>query len=502
MMSNDLTVAKIFNDYMVLQRDMNIKVWGTGKEGAWVTLTIGEQIHHTTVYDNRWQITLAPLSLGGSLTMTITSNTEQIIISDLLVGDVYLASGQSNMAMPLRVTKDGLAEIESANFPSIRICDMVVRPYASSTAYLGGDDEVGWEIKSTDLNWVPCETRFLKNFSALGYHFAKYIHNAIQVPIGIVNCSFGGRPICAWIEESYFFKDAQLLDYYYDFKTQLDTINSLSYTAEFAEYLVNIQRFIHGQTEVWPMEPIGPFNTSFPSTLFHSMLESILPFAFKAVLWYQGESDELIPALYTKLFTALIHNWRDRFENPNLPFFFVQLPCYDTKESSPDPYLWGHLRMAQEAVARTVPHTYRCVTLDVGELEDIHPKNKRIVAYRLSLLVRKYLYDEPILADSPTIASVTLNNNSLSLSISFNPTTTKLHSKGTNILGFSVIDSNNKVHSLPGMLNENKVYLDISTISGPYAIHYCYESACHCNLYNEAELPICAVGNFPITTHP
>lgn len=499
MMSNDLTVAKIFNDYMVLQRDMNIRVWGTGKEGACVTLTIGEQTYHTTVYDNRWQITLAPLSLGDSLTMTITSVAEQIILSNVLVGDVYLASGQSNMTMPLRVTEDGLAEIESAHFPSIRICDMVVRPYASSTAYLGGDDEVGWEIKSTDLNWVPCENRFLKNFSALGYHFAKYIHNAVQVPIGIVNCSFGGRPIYAWIEESYFFKDAQLLDHYYDFKTQLDTIDSLNYTAEFAEYLVNIQRFINRQTDIWPTEPVGPFNTSFPSTLFHSMLEGILPFAFKAVLWYQGESDELIPTLYTKLFTSLIQNWRDRFENPQLPFFFVQLPCYDTKASSPDPYLWGHLRMAQEEVARTVPNTYRCVTLDVGELEDIHPKNKKIVAYRLSLLARKYLYHESILADSPTIASATLNNNSLS--ISFNPTTTKLHSKGTHIFGFSVIDSHNKVHSLPGMLHENKVYLDVSTISGPQSIHYCYESACHCNLYNEADLPVCPVKNFPITSH-
>lgn len=496
-MSNSLTVAKIFNDYTVLQRDMNVKVWGTGKEGALVFLTIDNQIHHTTVYDNRWQITLSPLSLGDSLTMTITSDTEQIVISNLLVGDVYLASGQSNMAMPLRVTKDGLAEIESAHYPSIRICDMVVRPHKGSTAYLGGDDEVGWEIKSTDLNWAPCETKYLKNFSALGYHFAKSLYNEVQVPIGIVNCSFGGRPICSWIEESYFFKDAQLLDYYYDFKTQLDTIDHLRYTAEFAEYLVNIQRFINRQTEVWPTEPIGPFNTSLPSTLFHSMLESIIPFTFKAVLWYQGESDELISSLYTKLFTALIQNWRDRFENPNLPFFFVQLPCYDTKESSPDPYLWGHLRMAQEEVARTVPHTYRAVTLDVGELEDIHPKDKKTVAYRLSLLVRKYLYHQSILADSPTIASATLNNNSLS--ISFHPATTKLHSKGTNISGFSVIDSNNKIHTLSGILNHNTVYLDVSTISGPYAIHYCYESACHCNLYNEAELPVCAVGHFPIT---
>lgn len=365
-MSNSLTVDKIFNDYMVLQRDTNIKIWGTGKNGAQVTLTIGEQLHHTSIGNNHWQITLAPLSLGDPLTMTITSCAEQIVISNLLAGDVYLASGQSNMAMPLRLSEDGPLEIENAYYPSIRICDMVVRPYAGSTAYLGGDDEVGWEIKSTDLKWAPCETQYLKNFSALGYHFATCLHHATQVPIGIVNCSFGGRPICTWIEENYFFKDTQLLDYYYDFQVQLDAIDPLEYTKVFAEYLVTIQRFINRQTDTWPTEPVGPFHTSFPSVLFHSMLESIFPFSFKAVLWYQGESDEHIPSLYPKLFTALIQNWRDRFENPKLPFFFVQLPCYDTSETSPDPYLWGHMRMAQEEVVRTVPNTYRCVTTDVG----------------------------------------------------------------------------------------------------------------------------------------
>lgn len=498
-MSSGLTVANIFNDYMVLQRDTRLKIWGTGEDGALVTLTIDNQLYHTTVSNNRWQITLNPLSLGDPLTMTITSGADQIIISNLLVGDVYLASGQSNIAMPLRLTENGLDEIEKAHYPSIRICDMVVRPYAGSTAYLGGDDEVGWEIKSTDLNWVPCLPQHLKNFSAIGYHFAKSLYESVGVPIGIVNCSFGGRPICAWIEESYFFKDAELLDYYYDFETQLDSIKPLEYTKAFAEYLVNIQRFINRQTDLWPTEPIGPFNTSFPGTLFHAMLESIFPFRFKAVLWYQGESDEHIPNLYSKLFTALTQNWRDRFENPKLPFFFVQLPCYDTKSASSDPYLWGYMRMAQDEVLRTVPLTYRCVTTDIGELEDIHPKDKKTVAYRLALLVRKYLYGEPILADSPTIASAILEDNVLR--IGFNPSTTELHTKDAHVLGFSVIDSNEVVHSIPGTLAHNKVYLDVSAIPKPHSIHYCYESACHCNLHNEADLPVCPIGNFPITSY-
>ena len=486
-MNDVFKVAEIFNSGMVLQREVPIKVWGTAPDGVAVTLTISGQCHTTCTTQNKWCVTLEPLSLGPSLEMTLCCGKTKIVISDILVGDVYLASGQSNMAMPLRETDNGDLDLHTVNFPDIRICDMVVKPYPESTAYISSDNTVGWEIKTSDLKWQACTWPHINNFSSIGYHFATHLYTAYRIPIGIVNCSFGGRPICTWIREDYYEEDEALRDYYNDFKNRLKEIELLAYTKAFGEYLVNICHYIHQQTTIWPTEPFGPFDTNTPSVLYHAMLERIVPFRFKAVLWYQGESDELLSHIYAKLFKTLIKNWRQSFENPELPFFFVQLPSFNTQTTPDDPYLWGKQRLAQDEVARTVPNTYMVVSTDIGDTKDIHPKDKRPVSMRLGRLVQKQLYNETIVAESPRLKDYKLIDSHLHLIFEGEGLP---FLKSNMPLYLNVTDSNGENHLHLASLTEYAIVLDFTSTFIPSQIHYCFESACTPEIFDSNHLPL------------
>ena len=480
-------LAEIFNSHMVLQRDTAIKVWGSGPNKSRVTLTISQQVHSTTISHNKWCITLEPLCLGPSLEMKVTCGDEAIIITDILIGDVYLCSGQSNMAMPLRETNNGDLDLYSINLPEVRLCDMVVKPYEGSTAYISPDDTIGWEIKTSDLKWQPCSWPHIHNFSSIGYHFASHLYNAYKIPIGIVNCSFGGRPICTWIREDYFKENDELLAYYKDFEQRLKEVDPLAYMKAFGEYLVNICHYISKQTTIWPTEPFGPFDTNTPSVLYHSMLERIVPFHFKAILWYQGESDELISHLYTNLFKILIKNWREVFENPDLPFFYVQLPNFNTHAAPNDPYLWGKQRLAQEQVTRTVPHTYMVVSTDIGEMDDIHPKDKRPVAVRLAALVQKYLYNENIAAESPRLYEAKLIDSHIHLLFEGDGLPLVRPNEPIYI---NVVDYLGQNHPILAEICDNQILLDCTAIPKPLKIHYCLESSCEAKIFDSNTLPV------------
>ncbi len=480
-------LAEIFNNHMVLQRDAAIKVWGSGPNGSKVTLTIGDQLHTGAISHNKWCVTLEPLSLGPGLEMRVTCGNEIITVTDILVGDVYLGSGQSNMAMPLRETDNRDLDLHTINLPKVRICDMVVKPYEESTAYISPDDTIGWEIKTSDLKWQPCIWPHIHNFSSIGYHFANHLYEAYKIPIGIVNCSFGGRPICTWIREDYFKEDEELLAYYEDFEKRLKKVDPLAYTKAFGEYLVHICHYISKQTTIWPTEPFGPFDTNTPSVLYHSMLERIVPFRFKAVLWYQGESDELISHLYAKLFKNLIKNWRDVFENPTLPFFYVQLPNFNAQADPSDPYLWGRQRLAQDQIARTVPYTYMVVTTDIGEMEDIHPKDKRPVATRLGTLVQKYLYNENIAAESPRLQDAKLIDSHIHLFFEGDGLPLARPSEPIYI---NVVDYLEQNHPILADVCDNRILLDCAAIPKPLKVHYCLESSCKAKIFDSNLLPV------------
>ncbi len=487
MTSHNLTIAPVFGSHMVLQHGMPIKIWGNGIEDHTVTVQIQNQQITTIIKENYWEVTLSPLHLGLPTTLIVYSHTETIILEDILIGDVYLASGQSNMAMPLRDTIDGHATLEGPFPMNIRICDMVARHYKEGTCYLGGNNDIGWEIKSSDLVWERPTQDTLKNFSAIAYHFATELYETQHIPIGIINCSWGGKSAFCWIREDYFMKDSDLRLLYKNFKKDLSAVDMLQYTKDFTEYALNVQRYIHGETSIWPTEPFGPLCSETPGRLYDSMISRLIPFTFKGVLWYQGESDELRASLYEKLFTTLIHNWRDDFQNPTLPFFFVQLPSYHTSSTS-DPCLWAYLREAQSKVATTVPFTYMAVTLDLGEKENIHPVYKKAVAHRLALLARHILYKEDILAYSPRLKAAILEKNILKLF--FIHTGDGLQIKGDTLKGLQIKDTLGQIKMCTATIFENQLHIVCPNIYEVTEIRYGFESYSEANLTGSTGLPV------------
>lgn len=481
-----LKVAPIFGNHMVLQHGIPIKIWGTGENNVPVVINIQNQQITTYVTNEHWEVSLAPLTLGPTTTLTVQSKSQIITFQDILIGDVYLASGQSNMAMPLRDTLDGTEALSTPNTTPIRVCDMVARHYEQGTCYLGGNNEIGWEIKSTDLIWKVPSRESLKNFSAVAYHFAQELQETQNIPIGIINCSWGGKSAACWIREAYFMKDPILKNFYKRFKKDLSAVDMVQYTKDFTEYALNVQRYIHGETNIWPLEPFGPLCSETPGRLYESMLSRLIPFSFKGVIWYQGESDDIHPHLYENLFTTLIQNWRDDFQNPNLPFFFVQLPSYevDTK----DPCLWAYIREAQFKVATKLPATYMAVTIDSGEKDDIHPKYKKVVGHRLALLARQHIYGEELLAHSPVLKTALLENTTLKLS--FSHAGTHLQIKGKSIRGLQIKDNLGQIKSISATVTANTLLIDCPDISHILEIRYGYNNYSEANLTGSTGLPV------------
>lgn len=483
-----LQLAEVFKDHMVLQYGKPLRLWGTGPNNEQVTATLQGQTISTTITHNKWEITFSPLHLGKPETLHVSTSKESITCCDLLIGDVYLAGGQSNMAMPIRAVQGGSDTIQLDDFPEIRVCDMVARHYKEGTCYMGGNDEIGWEIKSTDLVWKPAKGDALKNFSAIGYYFSKELHQTQNIPIGIINCSWGGKSASCWLREDYFYTNPKLQDFYEDFLAKLATVDSIEYTKAFTEYALNVQHYIHGETDIWPMEPFGPLCSETPTRLYDSMFSRLIPLTIKGVIWYQGESDEYHHAIYEALFTTLIQNWREDLRDPNLPFFFVQLPSYDTKEASPDPYFWGYLRAAQAQVARKVPHTYMAITLDVGEKDDIHPTDKKTVAHRLALLARKYLYHEDILANSPILKAATYKDKQLNLY--FKHIGKGLKATGEDVKGVTIQKSDGTIHTVKAYIKNGQLVIPCECIKEITSVSYGYESYCIGNLTNSEDLPV------------
>lgn len=481
-----LQIAPIFGEHMVLQHGVPLKIWGSGEDHLAVTVSIQDQQITTLIKDSYWEVTLSPLSLGEPTTLIIQTKSENILLQDILIGDVYLASGQSNMAMPLRDTSDGEEALLTSGTTNIRICDMVARHYKEGTCYLGGNDEIGWEIKSTDLIWKSPSKESLKNFSAIAYHFAKELHETQNIPIGIINCSWGGKSAACWIREAYFMKDPDLKAFYKDFKKDLSAVDMVQYTKDFTEYALNVQHYIHGETNIWPMEPFGPLCSETPGRLYDSMLSRLIPFTFKGVIWYQGESDDIHPHLYEKLFTTLIQNWRDDFQNPALPFFFVQLASYHV--NTDDPCSWAYIREAQAKVATSLPFTYMAVALDQGEKDDIHPKHKKAIAHRLALLARHVIYKEDILAHSPILKAATLEGSILKLF--FLHAGNGLQVNGDSLKGLQIKDALGQIKSAFAQVQDNTLLINCPNIYDIVEVRYGYTNYSEANLVGSTGLPV------------
>lgn len=414
--------ANVFQSHMVLQRDKAVRIWGESDEpdGTQVLLAINGIEATETVKNGKWQGTISPqpaCSTGTTLTVTIQDSRQ--IIEDVLFGDVYLASGQSNMEFQLRYDEN---RKNCVDYPLIRQYSV------PKQAFVGQAEEYSDSVFGV---WRVATQENLDYFSAVAYYFAEEIYNRQDLPIGIIDCDWGATPACAWMDPKYLRGSAGEV-WLRDYDEGVRHLDLPKYEQQFNEsrnpFLENpfannfMERMLYGLT---PEEyaamieqysdgtapkplPVGPKSEKRPGALYEYMLKTVASYTVRGVLWYQGENDDIHADVYETVLTALIRNWRELWEE-RLPFFIVQLaPFGYWQDTGRDRF--PIIRAAQARVAANVPDVYMAAIMDAGLRDDIHPKCKRIPGQRLARLAINHLYEEDIACEAPVGDAITVED--------------------------------------------------------------------------------------------
>lgn len=414
-----LKLANIFQDGAVLQQKKKIRIFGVGDQkevkasltshGHLVSEASGKRLE-----DGRFLIVLPAIEAGTGLKLTVEDGSDKIEISDIAVGEVFLAGGQSNMEFLMKYEADRecvLKRLKEEPDEDIRYFEV---PKISYEGQLQDEDH------SDEGMWRKADEDNILYFSAVGYYFAAYLKRELgNVPVGIIGCTWGGSSAAAWLDESYINDKIQP---YYDLRHLADGID---YEADFARFKENRKRERSQENQQRMddfmthsiLEPIhfeipeethqffmrtkyAPFSQFRPCGLYHTMLKTVIPYTLAGFLWYQGEEDCITKEYdYTALQAVLIHCWRDAFYE-ELPFILAQLPIYKNQGG------WNGLdyvpiRRQQEEVTKQVKRTYMAVTVDKGLPYEIHPKEKRDIGERMALLALGHIYGKPIICESP-----------------------------------------------------------------------------------------------------
>ena len=489
----------LFTDGAVLQRGQPIPVWGTAKDGEKVSVEFAGQKVDTTAVDGKWSVNLKPLKEGGPLTMTITGDNV-VTVNNLLVGEVWVCSGQSNMAFKFRATHNAKEEGPKAIFPKIRMFTVPGRTSA-------------YPLTEAKGSWIECSPQTVGDFSAVGYFFARDIYQKLGVPVGMIHTSWGGTPAQAWTSLEGFGTDPELKGY-----VDVTQQKLANYDALVAAYPAKMEKF-NAQTKEWnetvgkayqktlkswndavaqakqtgqslppkpaptspqpkaPARPEGGQND--PTTLFNGMVAPILPYGIKGTIWYQGEANASRSKQYRTLFPALIADWRARWKQGDFPFFFVQIAPYNGKPPE--------IREAQLLTLAKSKNTAMAVTTDVGNASDIHPTQKEPVGQRLALAARALTYGEKIEYSGPLYDSMLAKDGKIA--ISFTHTGGGLLAKDGELKGFTIAGEDKKFVPAKAEIKGNQIIVSAEGITKPTAARYGWANVPDVNLFNKEGLP-------------
>ena len=465
----NVRLAGIFGDRMVMQRDRDVPVWGWADRGEKVTVEIrGASQTVEAGEGGKWMVHVGPFPAGGPYEMTVTGKTA-ITIKDILFGDVWICSGQSNMEWGLKEMSDAATEVPRANYPDIRM-----------TTITGHSPE---PKDNLTCQWVTCSPEAVQAFSALGYYFGRDLHEALKVPIGLIATAQGAAPIRAWISPSLQLANPLFKEILEDYRTNPE---------RFAAY--SIKRKAYEEEEKKAKEegrPAPPFTCGFfegwggePGSLFNARIYPLAPLAFKGVVWYQGENDAIFKhsQLYHDCFALMIQDWRACWPQGDFPFLFVQLPWL-TRD--PEPVEWAEVRDAQRRTLK-VKNTGMAVSTDICE-PSLHPRNKSELGKRLSLLARSIAYGERLVCSGPLFDKVTLQGGKAL--VSFTETGSGLVVKGDKLEGFSLAGSDMVFVKAEAKIQGNQVSVYSDMVADPKFVRYAWADNPLGTLYNQEGFP-------------
>jgi len=466
----EVKLPALLSDGAVLQRDLPLHFWGTAEPGEQVTVTFAANSQSAKTDSlGHWNVYLPPAKAGGPFEISI-QGSNRIVLHDVMVGDVWLASGQSNMEFPLRRVKDGEKEVAAADSPNIRLFRV---------------DHVHSEFPLSDVTakpWTPCTPESVREFSAVAYYFAREIAQKEKVTIGVVESSWGGTLAESWTSMDALSGDpalmplfaarARMMDRQADVPMQLKQEQAERDAAK-GKGLPEPKFPWHPQHEMWQ-----------PAGLFNGMIAPLTPFPIRGVIWYQGESNSMIeraPYLYGHQFETLIRDWRAHWGEGDFPFLFVQISSY-TSTPAED---WPAIREGQRQTL-ALRNTGMAVSIDIGDPDDVHPLDKIDVGHRLALIARATVYGENVVYSGPTVREITRDGRGLRVWLDH---AAGLMAKGTALTGFEIAGTDGKFQAAEAKIDGETLIVSSSAVEHPVSVRYGWANSPQCNLFNKEGLP-------------
>jgi len=449
-----VVLPSTFTDNMVLQQKSKVLLSGTATadQRVKVTTSWNNKTYKAKVgADGRWSLRVTTPSYGGPYTITFDDG-ETFTLNNILIGEVWICSGQSNMEMNVNGSNGGWGqvfgyekEVAEADYPQIRHI-MVKHTTSAVPLTEAAIREGGWEV---------CSPKTVANFSAVAYFFARNLYKKNGVPIGLIHTSWGGTIAEAWVS-------GEALKTMPDFKATVE------------------------KNEAAGAEAFKDNNPNRATALYNAMIHPLINFPVRGAIWYQGESNAGRAYQYRELFPLLIKDWRAKWKNKDMPFFFVQLASFKKEKENPDESDWAELREAQ-ARTLSLPNTGMAVIIDIGDAVDIHPRNKQDVGNRLALNARAKVYGEQVVFAGPVYQRQTVEGGKIRLS--FQSPAGMMAKDGSALKGFSIAGADKKFHWATAEIQGNDIIVSCPEVTAPVAVRYAWADNPACNLVNKDGLP-------------
>jgi sialate O-acetylesterase len=431
-------LPRIIGDNMVLQRDQALPIWGPAEKGEEITVKIADQTVTTKAgADGKWKVSLKKLKVGDPLEMTVRgSSGDEIKVKNILVGEVWLCSGQSNMEMGVGACDNANEEVAKADYPNIRLF-MVPNTRATEPA------------ADVNAEWLPCSPQNIAvngwaGFSGAGYYFGRQLHKELKVPVGLIDSTWGGTPAEQWTSKKTLEADAAL-------KPLLQK---------------------HPDT----------------CTLYNAMIAPIVPFGIRGAIWYQGEANVPDAYLYRTLLPAMIGNWRTDWAQGDFPFGIVQLAPFDYGQQ--EPAWWAELCESQYLTSKNVPNVGLAVTVDIGNIKDVHPTNKQDVGKRLALWAMAKVYGKAkdVIYSGPVYKAMKVEGGRIRME--FDHLGGGLVARdGKPLTEFTIAGDDKKFVPATAMIDGDNIVVSSPEVAAPVAVRFAWRDDCSPNLSNKAGLP-------------
>jgi sialate O-acetylesterase len=491
----DVKLPAVIGNGMVLQRNAKVPIWGWADHGETVKVSFrGQTLSTVADKDGIWMVKLAPMKACARPTKMIVKGNNSITLANVLVGDVWICSGQSNMGMSVKSSMNAEKEIKNANNPKIRLFKVpLVSSFTPRT-----------NIDKNLVRWNVCSPRNIQYFSAVGYFFGREVFKNLKVPVGLIQAAWAGTPALAWTSAKGLGNFKHHVERYEKYRKKRE--KKLGFQIGDSEKMQDWARTKYEYRRKKEKLPKRLYNAQgvyrrIPTNLFNGMIAPIIPFAIRGVIWYQGEDDVGKAYSYRNLFRNLIRDWRKNWRQGDFPFYYVQLANWN----APHTLSYAELRGSQSAVLDE-PNVGMAVTVDIGNPDNVHPKNKQEVGRRLALNALAKTYGRKVAFSGPVYESMKVEGNKIKLK--FKNTYGCLIAKGSKLTGFTIAKEKMEIEEIqrsrkrPGKtVKVRKFYPAKATIAGntivvwsdkvdhPAAVRYGWANAPVCNLYNKAGLP-------------